>query len=65
MYTNLVDHGHGVLRAGGLARRWRELVLGALSLLALLISGHAQAAAPRLPNARRFRRNIRNSRARR
>ncbi|HTH59723.1 MAG TPA: ABC transporter substrate-binding protein [Paraburkholderia sp.] len=47
MYTNLVDHGHGVLRAGGLARRWRELVLGAVSLLALLtISGHAEAATP-------------------
>jgi polar amino acid transport system substrate-binding protein len=46
MYINLVDHGHGVLRAGGLARRWRELVLGAVSLLALLISSHAQAAAP-------------------
>ncbi|MEA3129226.1 MAG: polar amino acid transport system substrate-binding protein, partial [Paraburkholderia sp.] len=46
MYTKLVDHGHGLLRAGGLARHWRELVLGAVSLLALLVSGHAQAAAP-------------------
>jgi polar amino acid transport system substrate-binding protein len=46
MNTNVVDHGHGVLRTGGLARHWREIVLGTLGLLTLLISGHAQAAAP-------------------
>jgi polar amino acid transport system substrate-binding protein len=44
MYTNLVDHQ--VRRAGGVARHWRELVLGAVCLLTLLVSGQAKAAAP-------------------
>ncbi|MDI7066968.1 hypothetical protein QMO17_37725, partial [Klebsiella pneumoniae] len=46
MYTNPVDHGYQVRRAGGVARHWRELVLGAVCLLTLLVSGHAKAAAP-------------------
>ncbi|MGF6605240.1 polar amino acid transport system substrate-binding protein [Paraburkholderia sp. WSM4175] len=46
MNTNIVGHGRGMPRAGGFGRRWRELFVGAASLLALLMSGHAQAAAP-------------------
>src|SRR5258707_25151 len=42
----LASRWHRVPAAGGLARWLRELVLGAVSLLALLISNHAQAAAP-------------------
>jgi polar amino acid transport system substrate-binding protein len=49
MHTNLVDHGHGLRHAGAASRRWHELLLGAICLLALLISGHAKAAAAAMP----------------
>ena len=49
MHTNLVDHRHGLRRAGGTGRRWHELLLGAICLLALLITGHARAASAAVP----------------
>ncbi|HEY3598946.1 MAG TPA: ABC transporter substrate-binding protein [Paraburkholderia sp.] len=49
MHTNLIDHGHGLRRAGAAVGRWRELVFGVVCLLVLLMSGRAMAAAPATP----------------
>ncbi|AUT73472.1 MULTISPECIES: ABC transporter substrate-binding protein [Paraburkholderia] len=49
MHTNLIEHGHSLLDKGVAFRRWHEFVIGAVCLLALLISGHAKAAAPATP----------------
>ncbi|MEX3975806.1 ABC transporter substrate-binding protein [Paraburkholderia caribensis] len=49
MHTKLIEHGHRLLDKGIGFRRWHEFVIGAVCLLALLISGHAKAAAPAAP----------------
>jgi polar amino acid transport system substrate-binding protein len=49
MHTNLIEHGHSLLDKGVAFCRWREFFIGAVCLLALLISGHAKAAAPATP----------------
>ena len=49
MHTKLIEHGPSLLDKGIGFRRWHEFVIGAVCLLALLISGHAKAAAPAAP----------------
>ncbi|ACC74237.1 ABC transporter substrate-binding protein [Paraburkholderia phymatum] len=49
MHTNLMEHGHSLLDKRSAFRRCHEFVVGAVCLLALLISGHAKAAAPAAP----------------
>ncbi|HEY1999961.1 ABC transporter substrate-binding protein [Paraburkholderia sp.] len=49
MHTNLVDHAHGLRRASGVVRYWRELLVSAVCLVALLASGHASAATTATP----------------
>jgi polar amino acid transport system substrate-binding protein len=45
MHTELIDYGHGRRRSAAARGRWRELVIGALCLLALLVVGARPAMA--------------------
>ncbi len=49
MHTQLTDHAHGLRGVSAAAGRWRDLVLGVVCLLVLMMSGRAMAAAPAAP----------------
>ncbi len=49
MRTNLIEHRYRSIDRAVAFRRWHEFVIGAVCLLALLISGHAKAAALATP----------------
>jgi polar amino acid transport system substrate-binding protein len=51
MRNNFFDCGRSLRTGSGVVGRWRQAVFGVVSLVAFLISGHAEAAAPAVPAA--------------
>ncbi len=49
MHIHFLDDGRSFRAASGLAARWRQAAFSVVCLLALLLSGHARAAAPAAP----------------
>ncbi|MFC0399883.1 ABC transporter substrate-binding protein [Paraburkholderia rhizosphaerae] len=49
MHTEVIDYGQGRLRAAATRAGWREVVIGVVCLLVLLMSGRAMAAGTATP----------------